>query len=79
MQITRREFALRTLALGTTALALGGALAALSRFPQLGFDFVRPALADEPSVPVADLMQPNPLGEMAIGNEKAPITVIVPR
>jgi protein-disulfide isomerase len=48
----------------------------LSRFPQLGLDFVRPALADDPQVPIADLMQPNPLGEMAIGEEKAPITVI---
>jgi protein-disulfide isomerase len=75
--ITRREFALRSLALGTTALALGGALAALGRFPQLGLDFIRPALAaDEPTVPVADLMKPSPLGEMSMGDEKAPITVI---
>ena len=65
--ITRREFAL-------TALALGGAVAAWSRFPQLGLDFVRPALADDPSV--ADLMQPNPLGEMSLGDANAPITVI---
>jgi protein-disulfide isomerase len=77
VKITRREFAWRSLALGTTALALSGALAALSRFPQLGLDLVRPALAaDDPSVPVADLMKPSPLGEMAIGDEKAPITVI---
>ncbi|HEY6254283.1 MAG TPA: DsbA family protein [Xanthobacteraceae bacterium] len=74
MKITRREFALGTLTLGTAALALGGAAAALSRFPQLGLDFVRPALADDPSV--AELMQPNPLGEMAIGDPNAPITVI---
>ena len=75
MKITRREFALGTFAFGTAALALGGAVAALSRFPQLGFDLVRPALAaDDP--PVADLMKPNPLGEMALGDEKAPITVI---
>jgi protein-disulfide isomerase len=75
--ITRREFALRSLALGTTALALGGALAALGRFPRLGLDFIRPALAaDEPTVPVADLMKPSPLGEMSMGDEKAPITVI---
>jgi protein-disulfide isomerase len=65
--ITRREFAL-------AALALGGAVAAWSRFPQLGLDFVRPALADDPSV--ADLMQPNPLGEMSLGDANAPITVI---
>jgi protein-disulfide isomerase len=74
VKITRREFALRTVAVGTAALALGGVVAALSRFPQLGFDFVRPARADDP--PLADLMQPNPLGEMAMGDEKAPITVI---
>ena len=67
MKITRREFAL-------AALALGGAVAAWSRFLQLGLDFVRPALADDPSV--ADLMQPNPLGEMSLGDANAPITVI---
>jgi protein-disulfide isomerase len=76
LKITRREFALGTVAFGTAALALGGAVAALSRFPQLGLDFVRPALADDPAVALADLMAPNPLGEMAIGDEKAPITVI---
>jgi protein-disulfide isomerase len=76
LTITRREFALGTVAWGTAALALGGALAALSRFPQLGLDLVRPALAEDPSVPIADLMQPNPLGEMAIGDAKAPITVV---
>jgi protein-disulfide isomerase len=76
LKITRREFALGTFALGTAALALGGAVAALSRFPQFGLDFVRPAQADDPSVPIDDLMQPNPLGEMALGDEKAPITVI---
>jgi protein-disulfide isomerase len=76
MKITRREFALGTLAFGTAALALGGAVAALSRFPQLGLDFVSPALADDSAVALAELMAPNPLGEMAIGDEKAPITVI---
>jgi protein-disulfide isomerase len=74
LKITRREFALGTFAFGTAALALGGAVAALSRFPQFGLDFVRPALADDP--PIAELMQPNPLGEMAMGDAKAPITVI---
>jgi protein-disulfide isomerase len=76
LKITRRELALGTAAFGASALALGGAMAAMSRFPQLGLDLVRPARADEPSVPIADLMQPNPLGEMAMGDEKAPITVI---
>jgi protein-disulfide isomerase len=79
--ITRREFAFGTLALGAAALALGGATAALSRFPQLGLDFTRTAAADErsaptPDVPIADLMQPNPLGEMSMGDANAPITVI---
>jgi protein-disulfide isomerase len=77
LKITRREFALSTVAWGAAALAFGGAVSALSRFPQMGLDFVRPAVAaDDASVPIADLMQPNPLGEMAIGDEKAPITVI---
>jgi protein-disulfide isomerase len=75
LKITRREFALGSAAFGAAALALG-AMAAINRFPQLGLDLVRPARADEPSVPIADLMQPNPLGEMAMGDEKAPITVI---
>jgi protein-disulfide isomerase len=74
LKITRREFALSTFAVGAAALALCGAVGALSRFPQLDLDFVRPALADDPAL--ADLMAPNPLGEMAIGDEKAPITVI---
>jgi protein-disulfide isomerase len=76
LKITRREFALGSAAFGAAVLALGGAMAAINRFPQLGLDLVRPARADEPSVPIADLMQPNPLGEMAMGDEKAPITVI---
>jgi protein-disulfide isomerase len=74
LKITRREFAWGGFAVGTAALALGSAVAALSRFPQFGLDFVRPARADDP--PLAELMQPNPLGEMAMGDEKAPITVI---
>jgi protein-disulfide isomerase len=77
LKITRREFAFGTFALGTAVLALGGAAAALSRFPQLGLDFVRPArAADPPSPSVEDLMQPNPLGEMSMGDANAPITVI---
>jgi len=74
VKITRREFAWSTFVWGTAALTLGGAAAALNRFPQLGLDFVRPARADDP--PLAELMKPNPLGEMTMGDEKAPITVI---
>jgi protein-disulfide isomerase len=70
VKITRRG----TLAVGTAALALGAAAAALNRFPQLRLDFVRPARADDPSLD--ELMKPNPLGEMAMGDEKASITVI---
>jgi len=76
LKITRREFAWGGFTVGTAALALGGAVAALSRFPQFGLDFTRAAQADEPSVPIPDLMQPNPLGEMAMGDANAPITVI---
>jgi protein-disulfide isomerase len=76
LKITRREFALSTAAFGAAALALGGAMAAVNRFPQLGLDLMRPARADEPSVPIDELMKPNPMGEMAMGDEKAPITVI---
>jgi protein-disulfide isomerase len=32
--------------------------------------------APSPDVAVAELMKPNPLGEMAMGDEKAPITVV---
>jgi protein-disulfide isomerase len=65
LKITRRSFAL-----GTTALALGGAIASY-----LGLELVRPALAaDDP--PLEDLMQPNPMGERVLGDPKAPVTII---
>jgi protein-disulfide isomerase len=54
----------REFALGVSALALGAAFAG---FPQTG-----PALAQNQ----AELMKPGPLGEMAIGDEKAPVTII---
>ena len=66
MNITRREFALGT---GAVALASGGILAGLS---MAGFE--RPALAQNP--PLDELMKPGPLGDMALGNEKAPVTII---
>ena len=67
MKITRRELALAALALGAGA----GTTLLLQR--ERGV-VVTPAQAADPSV--ADLMQPNPLGEMAIGTDSAPITVI---
>jgi protein-disulfide isomerase len=74
VNITRREFTRSTLALGVAALAFGSLAAALSRFPGLAA-LVQPAHAEE-DPPFAELMKPNPLGEMALGNENAPITVI---
>ena len=67
MKITRRELAMAALALGAGA----GTTLLLQR--ERGV-VVTPAQAADPSV--ADLMQPNPLGEMAMGSESAPITVI---
>ena len=60
MTITRREFAL-----GASALALSVALGGLANTA-----FVGPADAQ------ALLNQPGPLGEMAQGDEKAPVTII---
>jgi protein-disulfide isomerase len=67
VKITRRELALAALALGAGA----GTTLLLQRDRGV---VVTPAQAADPSV--ADLMQPNPLGEMAMGSESAPITVI---
>src|SRR5437879_5414831 len=64
VQISRREFAM-----GAGALVLAG-FAGLEG----GFGLVRPALAQDPSP--ADLMQVGPLGEMSLGDDKAPVTVI---
>lgn len=66
MKITRRELALAALALGAGA--------GTTLFLRRDLSVVTPARAEGPSV--AELMQPNPLGEMAIGSENAPITVI---
>jgi protein-disulfide isomerase len=35
-----------------------------------------PDAAQAQSVPIADLMKPNPLGEMTMGDDKAPVTII---
>ena len=60
MKITRRDFAL-----GASALALTVALGGLA-----DISVVSQAQAQ------ALLMQPGPLGEMALGDEKAPVTII---
>jgi protein-disulfide isomerase len=65
VQITRREFAM-----GAGALALAGYAGLSAR----GFGLLRPALAQDPAA--ADLQQVGPLGEMSLGDEKAPVTVI---
>jgi protein-disulfide isomerase len=66
VNITRREFAI-----GTGTLALSGA-AVLAGFTTLGWP--QAALAQDPSP--AELMKAGPLGEMILGDEKAPVTVI---
>ena len=66
MHITRREFAL-----GTGAIAFIGVGAAV------GFsvaDSNHPVLAQ--SAMQAELMKPGPLGDMSLGVEKAPVTII---
>ena len=64
MITTRREFCQ-----GAAALALAVGLSGLSA-PLLGDE------AQAQSVTAAELMQPNPLGEMALGSDKAKVTVI---
>ena len=54
----------REFALGASALALTAAIA--------GFAGIGPAVAQN----MAELMTPGPLGEMALGDEKAPVTII---
>ena len=60
MPLTRREFVV-----GASAFAVGSAVFA-------GLASV--AWAD--SVNVSDLMQPGPLGDMALGPENAPVTIV---
>jgi protein-disulfide isomerase len=67
VKITRREFALGSVSM----IALAGFAAMVD--PRLGL--VMPAAAQE-SVDVADLMAPGPLPDMAIGDEKAPVTIV---
>jgi len=66
VRTTRREFSIRT-----------GALALIGAGVLVGFsiaDLQRPALAQNPSL--TELMQPGPLGEMSLGSDTAPVTII---
>ena len=65
MNITRRAFC--------QATALFGAATMLSGLVP-NFDLVRLAVAQTPSP--ADLQQPGPLGDMALGADNAPVTII---
>jgi protein-disulfide isomerase len=66
VKTTRRE-----VVLGTGAFALLG-IGTLAGLSIAGFE--RPALAQNP--PLDELMKPGPLGEMILGQESAPITII---
>ena len=65
MQISRREYCQSTASLALATVVLG--VSALPPFEGL-------ALAD--TIPAAELMKPNALPEMSMGNEKASVTVI---
>lgn len=64
MQITRREFCQ-----STATVALATAVLGVSSLP-----FPGSALAD--TIPTADLMKPDALPEMSLGNDKAAVTII---
>jgi protein-disulfide isomerase len=64
--ITRREF---TFGAGAIALTGTGVLVGFSLA-----DSQTPVLAQNPSL--AELMQPGPLGDMSLGDDKAPVTII---
>ncbi len=65
MHITRREFCLNT-----ATVALATAVLGVSALPR----FAGSALAD--NVPVADLMKPDALPDLAMGDPQAPVTMI---
>ena len=65
MQITRREFCQ-----STATIALATALLGSFALPP----FAGPALAE--NVPVADLMKPDAQPDLALGSEKAPVTIV---
>lgn len=66
MRITRREFCQ-----STAVVALATAVLGTSSLPP----FAERAWAADP-IPAAELMQPDALPEMSMGNDKAPVTVI---
>ena len=65
LHITRREFCLSTAAVALATVVLGAS--ALPPFP---------GQAQAENVPVADLMKPNALPDLALGDDKAPVTMI---
>ena len=65
MQITRREFCQRT-----AAIALATALTPISVLPPFRIE------ASAQTIPPGELMKPDGLPEMAIGNDKASVTII---
>jgi protein-disulfide isomerase len=67
LPITRREFCL-----STATVALATAVLGTSSLPPFG----SPAFAAGEMVPMAELMKPGALPDMAMGDEKAPVTVI---
>jgi len=65
LHITRREFFL-----STATVALSVALLGASALPP----FAGPALAE--NVPVGDLMKPDAMPDLALGDDKAPVTIV---
>src|SRR5450631_4126900 len=65
LHITRREFCKSTAAIALATVALGAF--ALPPFPS-------DALAE--SIPVADLMKPDAMPDLALGDDKAPVTIV---
>jgi protein-disulfide isomerase len=65
LQITRREFCQHTATLALASVVLG--VSSLPPFEGL-------ALAD--TIPAAELMKPDALPDMVLGDEKAPVTII---
>ncbi len=68
MKFTRREFAIG-IGSGAFALTLAAVVSGLSNAW-----FMQPAAAQDPSP--ADLLKAGPLGDMVLGDEKAPVTII---